>query len=1210
MKKEKNRTDKRFLCLLGLGLLLIWSGGGISEAQEYGNEWYNGDITAETFLRQVVWTGSQFVAASNDGIVYKSTNGTTWTKVTTPFGSSEHLFAIGFDGSNTLVAPGRDGKILYSTNGGNSWIIASNGSGSEDLYTAAYGNETWVVTGELGTIWTSPDAVNWTKTASGKAIRCNAFGNGYFMMGTTTGEILRSTDGVSLTAVFKTGTALRGMAYGNGMWLAAGRTIATSANGTSWTVRVNLSAYNIVDQLYAAGTAPNSFIVSGEHGLMLNSSDGVVWRKCDTGSKRFLTGIAYGNNVLVAVGNGGKRPGMSDALYLYSSHYSPQGGTPPPPLGEPTNTIRLIAPNGGERLNPGTQYLVKWTGSITYDTIDLEYYNGTAWVVIVNGTADDGSYEWTVPDVTTSQARLRIQGWHSTGNATDYTDSTFTIGSGSSGPTITIKSPNGGETLIGGTTYTVKWQSSITLDSVDIEYFNGTQWEEIIAGTEDDGSYDWIVPSGVSTTGARLWIKGFHTAGNPVDFTDSTFTILPPGGAAVINILTPNGGEILIGKTTYVIRWQSSIAFDRVDIEYYNGTQWVVIVDGTQDDGSYEWIVPNISTNQSRIRIQGWSSTENPADYSDGIFTIIPGPSGKITLISPNGGESWEKSSTQNITWTSSGEVGNVKISYSTDGGFNWTMLVSSTTNDGTYAWLLPGINANNCLVKITDVTNALISDISNSKFSIGSPSALVLSKSKFNFGGLINNPAPPTQTLFISGGGGMKWKVAADVSWLILSPSSGSGGGIVTIAINQIGLALGQYTGTITISAEGVSNSPQTAAVNLNIIHPPDEQPPFGDFSTPIDETAGVVGAIPVTGWALDDIGVVSVKLYRVVDGTLPYVGDAVFVEGARPDVEAAYPDYPKSSAAGWGYMLLTNFLPDGVTVLKVIITDTTGREVDLGTKTITIDNAHSAKPFGTIDNPAQGGSASGSNYRNIGWALTPQPDKIPENGSTLNVYIDGVFIGKAAYNLYRSDIAALFPGYRNSNGATGYRDIDMTAYSNGVHAINWTVTDNAGNSEGLGARYFLIQNLGGTGRESGINSVIDIPVDELKPIRLKRGYNRQGESEALYPPENGIIDVEARELDRIELQLGGVVDAGNLRTDNGDKPLPIGSTLDTRQGIFYWQLGPGFLGTYELEFTVIDETGKLMRKLARVTVKPFTDGPGPRKTFNKAQEPANSDL
>ena len=65
------------------------------------------------------------------------------------------------------------------------------------------------------------------------------------------------------------------------------------------------------------------------------------------------------------------------------------------------------------------------------------------------------------------------------------------------------------------------------------------------------------------------------------------------------------------------------------------------------------------------------------------------------------------------------------------------------------------------------------------------------------------------------------------------------------------------------------------------------------------------------------------------------------------------------------------------------------------LGTNTITCDNAHATKPFGTIDFPSQGGVISGSSYRNHGWVLTPQPCGMPLDGSTMVVYIDGVGLG-----------------------------------------------------------------------------------------------------------------------------------------------------------------------------------------------------------------------
>ncbi|HLP45958.1 MAG TPA: hypothetical protein VK469_08430, partial [Candidatus Kapabacteria bacterium] len=244
----------------------------------------------------------------------------------------------------------------------------------------------------------------------------------------------------------------------------------------------------------------------------------------------------------------------------------------------------------------------------------------------------------------------------------------------------------------------------------------------------------------------------------------------------------------------------------------------------------------------------------------------------------------------------------------------------------------------------------------------------------------------------------------------------------------------------------------------------PESNQPPFGSFDTP-ESSSTVRSSIALTGWALDDVGIESVKIYRKQNFVLEYIGDAIFSEGSRPDIATLYPSYPNNTRAGWGYMLLTNFLPyggNGAYQIHVIARDTGGNEVTLGVKTIYCDNAHATKPFGAIDLPKPGETISGNNYRISGWALTPSPNKIAEDGSTINVRIDGQTIGHVTYNIYRSDIAALFPGYTNSNGAHGYMTFDTTRYSNGIHTIDWIVTDNAGNIDGIGSRFFSIKNEG----------------------------------------------------------------------------------------------------------------------------------------------------
>lgn len=298
-------------------------------------------------------------------------------------------------------------------------------------------------------------------------------------------------------------------------------------------------------------------------------------------------------------------------------------------------------------------------------------------------------------------------------------------------------------------------------------------------------------------------------------------------------------------------------------------------------------------------------------------------------------------------------------------------------------------------------------------------------------------------------------WGVTAGASWVHVSAAGGSGNATlsVTVDVNTSGSTRqtvvsigGQF---LTITQAGSTSG---AA--------------FGSFDTPQDFATGVNGALAVTGWALDDVGVAALHLYRdPVAGepqTLIPLGDATFVEGARPDVQAFYPTLPFASRAGWGYMLLTNMLPgggNGTYRLHAYVEDVDGHSTFLGTRTITGNNSAGTLPFGAIDTPGQGETVSGV-ITNWGWALTPQPANIPTDGSTIDVLIDGVVVGRPTYAFDRADIAALFRGYANTNSAVGYFTIDTRTLSNGVHTIAWVVRDSMGRAQGIGSRYFTVQN------------------------------------------------------------------------------------------------------------------------------------------------------
>jgi hypothetical protein len=450
----------------------------------------------------------------------------------------------------------------------------------------------------------------------------------------------------------------------------------------------------------------------------------------------------------------------------------------------------------------------------------------------------------------------------------------------------------------------------------------------------------------------------------------------------------------------------------------------------------------------------------------------------------------------------------------------------------------------------------------------------ILLNRTQLNFGASAGVETG-TQTFAIdySGEGTPDWSVSTGANWLSCSPVSGDGPGLVSVSVDTTGLSTGTYNGTITVIDPNAINSPQTLPVTLQVYKPGFTSEPFGDFATPI-HGAAVRSSIPVTGWVLDDIEVVSVKIYNGSN----YVGDAIFVEGARPDVEQAYPGYPVNYRAGWGYMMLTYFLPNGgngTYTINATAADAEGNQVTLGSKVINIDNANAVKPFGAIDTPTQGGIVSCSSYINWGWALTPQPNCIPTDGSTINVYVDGVNLGHPTYNIYRSDIAAMFPYYCNSSGAAGYFYLDTTAYANGIHTIQWVVTDSAGNTDGIGSRYFTIQNPGSNTSPGSFSHEYVIGDD---PVEMIKGYSNHGRRQEIYPDENGVIVVEIKEMERIEIHLQGKHNwqsvpirtnyRGYMKVNDRLRSLPVGSTLDIEKGIFYWQPGVGFLGEYSFVF------------------------------------------
>ncbi|BCR06700.1 hypothetical protein DESUT3_37690 [Desulfuromonas versatilis] len=384
--------------------------------------------------------------------------------------------------------------------------------------------------------------------------------------------------------------------------------------------------------------------------------------------------------------------------------------------------LALVSPNGGEILGPNQSYLIRWMTPFGTYTYALEYSvnNGTSWSPIVSGLTGS-SYSWTVPNVITSTALVRVSAFES-GNPTpvlqDVSNGVFSI------TTLRVDSPNGGEILTGGITTNISWTDPAGAASYLLRYSlnGGATWNPIASVTGT--SFAWTVPSADSANClVRVTAYGAGGAWLANDVSDGPFTILPGTPPSALAVVSPNGGETLTGGTTHTIQWAAHTGATNYLVRYSTngGASWnpVASVTGT----SFVWTVPAADSANCLVRVTAYGAGGAwlANDVSNGPFTILPGtPPSVLAVVSPNGGETLAGGTIHNIQWAAHAGAASYLVRYSTNGGANWSPIVS--TAGTSFDWTVPSASSANCLVRVTAYNSGgawLANDVSNGPFTI-----------------------------------------------------------------------------------------------------------------------------------------------------------------------------------------------------------------------------------------------------------------------------------------------------------------------------------------------------------------------------------------------------------------------------------------------------------------------------------------------------------
>ena len=221
-----------------------------------------------------------------------------------------------------------------------------------------------------------------------------------------------------------------------------------------------------------------------------------------------------------------------------------------------------------------------------------------------------------------------------------------------------------------------------------------------------------------------------------------TYLLFANVNAQSVTITQPNGGEVLYGCQTYLIKWTSSGTsnFWNIDYSLNNGAIWTSVAsDINITNGQYSWTVPMVSSTTVLVRVRDFSDTTKQ-DVSNAVFTIQK----PITITAPNGGETWQGLTTHTISWNPAGTSGVFNIYYSVDNGTTF-ITVATNVAANNYSWTVPNNPSTTAIVKVADATTSCQLDLSDAAFTIS-----------------------PAQPVLTAPNGGQVWRVSSyqNITW------------------------------------------------------------------------------------------------------------------------------------------------------------------------------------------------------------------------------------------------------------------------------------------------------------------------------------------------------------------------------------------------------------------------------------------------------------
>jgi len=273
-------------------------------------------------------------------------------------------------------------------------------------------------------------------------------------------------------------------------------------------------------------------------------------------------------------------------------------------------------------------------------------------------------------------------------------------------PSVTVISPNGREIWAGGSTQEIKWDATdtnMTENPISIYYsYDGSEWIEIATNEENDGVYEWALPT-IDSANVLVKVVAVDKAGNSgEDVSDNVFTIDSTKPTTIINSPAESSWQTADFDVGLTDNDDVGLFECKYRVLSYDGAEWIETKTWTTRvcSGSVTLTVGsdkdcgNEGMNTCKIEAYAIDEAGNQGDIETRVFSIDwTAPS--VTLTAPLDG-SYINTESYTVKADASDDasgIASVEFFYSLDEGANWISIGTDEEPPYEIEWDLSSID-------------------------------------------------------------------------------------------------------------------------------------------------------------------------------------------------------------------------------------------------------------------------------------------------------------------------------------------------------------------------------------------------------------------------------------------------------------------------------------------------------------------------------------